>query len=212
MLMLSFSNMMQSELRKVRETFAHPNLLDKGTILDNLLFMYQVIIASENLLYVAIARLEESYSKLTEYEKHLLFYFRDHLEEEKGHAEWLKADLAAGGLNVDDCNLWPEALEMAGSQYYLIHHAHPSSLLGYMFLLEAFPLDLETVAFLEEQHDPRLFRTLRYHSTHDPDHARLLAVVLDQTPVPLRQLVFGNALSTARRFGAASHKFGITVQ
>ena len=125
----------------------------------NLVFLWHCMRASEHLLEVGA---EKSSGSLRE-------YFLHHLEEERGHADWLAEDLATAGVTAARTKLPREAMEMVGSMYYLVLHVDPCALLGYMRVLESWPLD-SVLEQLVAKHPPELLRTIRYHAEHDPAH------------------------------------------
>jgi Iron-containing redox enzyme len=144
----------------------------KEALLANLVFTHQVITASEGLMEDAIALSSGP----------LKAYLAGHLEEERGHAQWLADDLKTAGIDMQTMPKIRRAVEMAGAQYYLIKHVSPLSLLGYMAVLEGLPVALETVADMEAKHGTDLLRTLRYHAEHDLNHRKELFAVIDQYP------------------------------
>lgn len=178
---------------------SHPalNMTDRVVFLRNLVFMYAVMVASENLLRTAASHSDG----------YLRAYFEHHLEEESGHERWLADDLADAGIDLSALPISPEAVAMAGAQYYLIHHVDAAALLGYMAVLECFPADLGVVEKMESLHGERLCRTLRYHATHDVEHGADLMQVIDQLPESRFRLVVENAIQTAFYIGAAASKF-----
>ncbi len=141
-------------------------------LVPNLIFLFHVIRASENLL-VQAAKQAAAQADGT-----LQRYYQRHLEEERGHAQWLAEDLKTAGVDVKDTRIPREAVELVGSVYYLIFHADPCALLGYMRLLESWPLPEEKIQALEAQHSPELLRTARHHATHDPAHLEELERVI----------------------------------
>lgn len=126
--------------------------------------------ASERLLKEAA---EEATGRLKE-------YYVSHLEEEREHELWLADDLKSIGVNVKEIPPIRLATEMAGSQYYLIKHGNPASLLGYMAVLEGFPMPMEIVEALEKLHGKKLLRTARFHAEHDQEHKIELFEVIDE--------------------------------
>ena len=165
---------------------------DKGVVLANLIFMHQVIIASEDLLITAANCLGKG-----SFDNDLRDYYQSHLEEEREHEAWLADDLRTAGIEVKSIPLMRKAVEMAGTQYYLIKHAHPAALLGYMAFLEGFPMPMEVVDMLEDTHGKDLFRTLRFHADHDLEHCKDLFKIIDTVPEHLHQLVLNSATQTA---------------
>lgn len=136
------------------------------------------MVASERLLEVALNECE--YGRLRT-------YYLKHLNEERHHAEWLAEDLKKMGVT-------PEydyrAATIAGSQYYHIFHDHPALLLGYMFVLEAWPKPLDVIEQIEQKYGP--LRTLRYHAEHDPDHVKDLEAEINALPDELSEKVYTN--------------------
>ena len=169
------------------------DLSNKAVLIHNLIWIYQVIVASENLMAVA---LEEAPAAA----KVLRNYMARHLEEERGHAKWLADDLAALGVDVSYMPLNRSAVELAGSQYYLIHHISPAALLGYMAVLEGFPFPLDTLEQLEAIHGVEPLRCLRYHAENDIEHRKELFKVIDQLNGPI---IHANALHTQQLLNEA---------
>jgi hypothetical protein len=126
----------------------------------NLVYLYQVMNASESLLEEAI---KCSHGELKK-------YYIKHLQEEKDHAEWLANDLKSIGVDVKKEPIKRHAAAMAGTQYYFIKHVKPECLLGYMAVIEGFPNEISFVEHLEKMHGTELFKTLRFHAEHDLEH------------------------------------------
>jgi hypothetical protein len=145
---------------------------DRRIVLANLIFVHQVIVASERLLEEAV---KVSTGTLRD-------YYVAHLEEERGHEKWLAADLASAGINIAAIPRIQQAVELAGSQYYFLNHVGPHALLGYMLVLEGFPLPRSTIELLEKLHGKSLLRTLVYHSEHDVDHSHDLFAAIGAHP------------------------------
>lgn len=142
-------------------------------LIPNLIFVYHTIVASENLLRVAIAQTVDP---------HLKAYFERHLEEERDHAKWLAEDLQCVNIEVGETEPPLISVQMAGSIYYLIYHAQPSALLGYMRVLESWPMDKARFARMAEAYPKGLLRTLNHHIDHDPDHLEDLLAVIALVP------------------------------
>ena len=169
-----FSQEVIAAIATVRSTAKFLDLKNTDILVSNLAFMQQVITASERLLQEAA---DESTGELRE-------YYLNHLEEERDHEAWLADDLKSVGVDVKTLPMMRKAVEMAGSQYYLIKHVHPSSLLGYMAVLEGFPMPIDLVDLLENVHGKQLIRTLRYHAEHDVEHRKELFKMIDKQARP----------------------------
>ncbi|MFL9670439.1 hypothetical protein WIX39_026150 [Variovorax sp. AB1(2024)] len=159
-------------------------------MLDHLAFFYQVIIASEFLLKEAIFLLGDD-----GFEGDLKAFYAKHLEDEKGHAEWLKEDLGEHPINLHF-----GAAQLAGMAYYLVRHVHPVALLGYMKALEGHPIPIEYVEAVEKAHGAQAGRTLRLHAIEDPHHMQELEAVavpsqwaplVESTRLQTRKLIEG---------------------
>jgi bacterioferritin (cytochrome b1) len=159
-------------------------------------FMYQVIVASEPLLELSV---KKSDGKLKE-------YLKAHLEEERGHQEWLKEDLKEIGIDVDSVQYNEVASEMAGSQYYILNHCEPYLYLGYMLFLEGFPTKQSVVKQLELLYGEKAVRTLKYHSEHDVNHAKELLDVIDTYSDKEKEDILMVAQQTANNYAKAMNK------
>lgn len=152
---------------------------------DNLVFMYGVIIASEQLIEEALT--EKMPDALHD-------YYLKHLAEERNHASWLLDDLKSVGVTP---GLDWDATKLVGMQYYLIKHVSPDALLGYMLALEGKPMPLKLVAELETRHGKKLLRTLRYHAEHDVQHSSDLYEFIETTPGLNFDLILANIEQTS---------------
>lgn len=188
------------KIREARAGYGSINLLNRRVFLDNLAMSLQMMAASEKLIRIALWRLDLTES---EFNKALHAYFVEHLQEETGHYDWMRADLEGEEVGFD----WAGA-ELAGTQYYLVNHEHPATLLGYMAVLECFPVPLALVEELEIAHGQRVMRTVRYHAVHDQDHGKDVLRMIEMAPPKLQELIVENAIRTAHKIGAAQEKFG----
>ncbi len=146
------------------------DLRNREIFIENLLFLHALIVASEPLLEEALKR------PMAVGLKH---FYEKHLEEERGHAKWLKEDLLSLGIKTRDID-W-RAAQIAGTQYYLIRHVSPELLLGYMASLECRPMPIEVVDLLERIHGEQALRTIRYHAVHDIDHGADVLKAIEET-------------------------------
>lgn len=173
-----------AEVSAIRARGAMLDMADKRVVIANLVFVHQLITASESLLVEAAKRATGDLKR----------YYREHWTEERGHEAWLAKDLKTAGVDVK--TIWPlrRAVEMAGAQYYLVRHVSPACLLGYMAVLEGSPMPLANIGLLEEIHGKPLLRTLRYHAEHDIEHRKEVFRMIDANPHPL---TLDNAVHTA---------------
>lgn len=170
---MKFSEELMVAMQVKRLRMRAIDLTQREVLEANLAWMFHVIKASENLLRVghAVAR-----------DRMLKEYYLRKLKEEDGHAIWLQNDLITAGVKHD---VIPRAaVTMAGTQYYMLYHISPTSLLGYMAALECFPAPIEQILLLESFHGTDLLRTSRYHAEHDKEHGRELLDFIDARVVP----------------------------
>jgi len=169
---------MQAELTHILTSGPAVDLTDRDTLVENLIHSYFMMVASEELLNVAVTKSTGG----------LQDYYKSHLEEERGHAAWLAEDLLTAGVDVTviDPPIW--CTEIVGAQYYTLNHQHPSVFLGYLAVLEGFPVAAERLAAAEIAVGHSLLRTLRYHAVNDIQHGADVwgAVESYGTPATLR--------------------------
>lgn len=157
-----------------------PVIRSRSHLVENLRFMYALIVASEDLTLLAA---------------HIsgLPYFFDKAREEIGHAQWLKDDISEMGEEAPRVD--HDAACIAGSQFYYIKYVSPLMLLGYMAALECNPMPMGDVERLEKTYG-RL-PTLRYHAEHDLLHGRDVLAEIEKIPDPdLRLKIAYNARCT----------------
>jgi hypothetical protein len=186
-----FSETIRQKIMDVQVGSALLDVWNPVTFRRHLRFIAQMIKASENLLVEGITALLPMAGG---FNKSLCEYYAEHLKEESDHFKWLLDDLEEpDSLHSRD---WAAA-ELAGTQYYMLKHVHPASLLGYMLVLEGFPVTLLMVEELEKVHGKRLLRTVRYHAEHDLEHREVLFKLIDTVPSSLQALVMESAVHTA---------------
>lgn len=172
---MNFSDLLLENIQERKRQFAF-NPYDRDGVIKNLVFLYHVCIASEELLREAYRCCLNDLPDTSD----LARYYLEHLEEERGEVPILKEDLASAGIEPE----MPDAISMAmiGTQYYLLKHMSPYCLLGYMAIQEADPTDIKVVKLLETLHGKSLFRFLRLHAIKDLEHRKELIQVIDAAP------------------------------
>lgn len=186
---MNFADTLLSEIRLAKAKFLSRDLSDKKAVRDELAFLYSCCVASERLLEEAAQELKRPTMKCqpwVSFNKELEAYYTSHLAEERGELPLLVEDLASAGVDVKYRYFNPAAIQLIGSQYYLIKHFHPAALLGYMAIQEADPTPIETVAALEERHGKDLFRFIRLHAIKDIEHAKELVELINIVPADLQ--------------------------
>jgi len=137
-------------------------------------------------------------------------YFSTHIDEERGHDEWLLDDLASLGMQRAEVLRRPPSADVAalvGAQYYWIEHYHPVALLGYVALLEGYPPVASEIEDLRQRtgYAPEAFRTLSLHGQLDPRHGEEIYAVLDSLPLtqPQRTVLGMSAIASVQGMTAA---------
>ncbi|WP_329571576.1 iron-containing redox enzyme family protein [Kitasatospora sp. NBC_01266] len=149
--------------------------------------MHEVLRASVPLMELAVRRCAEL-GPADPVAGPLGSYLAGHIDEERGHDDWLLADLAAAGL--DPAPLLREqptavAARLVGPQYYWIEHFHPVSLLGYITVLESHaPARWLAEQLAADSGLPQAaFRTVSRHAALDTGHCADLERILDRLPL-----------------------------
>jgi hypothetical protein len=122
----------------------------------------------------------------------LAAYLDEHIEEERGHDEWLLDDLTHAGLSRAEVLSRipsPRTAALVGAQYYWVQHEHPVSILGYLMVVEGRAL---TPALIDEMQarsglPAAAFRAAREHARLDPGHAGELDRIVDALPLTRAQ-------------------------
>ena len=138
-------------------------------------------------------------------------YLQTHIEEEKGHDQWLLDDIASLGIppkEVLQTTPLPAVVSLLGAQYFWALHIHPVTLFGYLIVLEGYP------PLAEQLQEIRLrtglpataFRCLKSHADDDPDHIAALNRTLDEMPLTPEQTKF-LALSAFHTIDAVASVF-----
>jgi hypothetical protein len=122
----------------------------------------------------------------------LAAYLEHHVEEERGHDDWLLEDLAVLGRSREEVlsRVPPASVAaLVGAQYYWIEHYHPVAVLGYIGLLEGYPPTITEVHALMARtgYQREAFRTLIRHSELDPLHAADFDEAVDRLPLTPEQ-------------------------
>lgn len=194
-LRLPFAHRLRFEVAGVLNSHKLPDVL--GCYPDCMMFTWHLIRASEHLLDRAAALAEDG---------RLHTYLSHHLGEERGHAAWLAEDLYALGILVER-ELTPVAAStLIGMVMYFVEFVDPASLLGYMLVMESFPMREEILVQLEHKWGERAVRTARYHAKHDPAHAADLYAEINALEPSRQGRVRHVALSAATLFAAHSQE------
>lgn len=115
-------------------------------------------------------------------------YFERHIEEERGHDEWVLDDLELLGVAREEVRQRipsVTAARLVGAQYYWILHYHPVALFGYFAVKEGFPPQPHLIDELVERtgHPRAAFHSFAAHGEIDPQHREQIDEALDSLPL-----------------------------
>jgi pyrroloquinoline quinone (PQQ) biosynthesis protein C len=126
-------------------------------------------------------------SRVGDDQKQVRHFLYDHMNEEKGHEEWVVADLDAVGVKaseVKDYKPTEHMLALNGYNYWAADRRHPCSVLGMLYALEVIasvyggPLTTSISDSLLLQGD-RGISFISSHATLDAEHMADLRVILN---------------------------------
>jgi Iron-containing redox enzyme len=175
-----------------RRLWEHPRIRDLYP--EYLVATHGVIRASVPLMERALERAQATEDPAA---AGLAEYLEHHVDEERGHDDWLLEDLQVLGRSRDEVLARPPSTSVAalvGAQYYWIEHYHPVALLGYIGLLEGYPPTIADVNALMTRtgYEREAFRTLIRHAELDPLHRDDFDEMLDRLPLsPEQSAVIG---------------------
>ena len=78
-------------------------------------------------------------SRVSDAQKQVRYFLYDHMNEEKGHEEWVMNDLAAMGVKAEQVLAYKPTefmLALNGYNYWAADRRHPCSVLGMLYALE----------------------------------------------------------------------------
>lgn len=139
-------------------------------------------------------------------------YLERHIEEERGHDEWVLEDLEVLGIDRDQVLSRVPTSAVAclvGSQYFWALHFHPVAVLGYLAVTEGYPNAPRSIEQLITSTGlpPPAFRTLLDHAELDPTHGDELDELIDSLPLsPAHEEVIGlSAMSSVDLMARCIH-------
>lgn len=126
-------------------------------------------------------------SRLGDDHKQVRYFLYQHMQEEKGHEDWVLADLREMGVDEKTALAYkPSAntLALNGYNYYAADRQHPASVLGMLYALEViasvyggpFTAAIKEALFLQDERGTSFIGS---HATLDAEHIAELKEVLD---------------------------------
>jgi hypothetical protein len=194
-------------VRAGERLLSHPRIRE---LYPEYLFMCHCVIRASVPLMETTRELARLQAPADPVSAELVDYLGTHIEEERGHDEWLLGDLETIGVDRSAILTRPPSPTVAsvvGAQYYWALHYHPVALLGWIGLLEGYPPAPEMIDRLKARtgYGPEAFRTLVVHAELDPGHGDELFETLDRLPLTEEQsTVIGlNAMSSVHLLARA---------
>jgi hypothetical protein len=184
-----------------RRLIGHPEL--RGIYPEFLVMTYGIVRATVPLMETALTTArtlpDDQVAAL------LADYLEHHIPEERGHDDWLLADLESIGVPRDQVLRRipsPAIAALVGSQYYWVQHVHPVVLLGYMAMFEGYPPARQDIDQMQAAtgYGPEAFRTHLFHADLDPHHGDDVDDLLDSLPLTEQQrtLIGLNAIASVQ--------------
>lgn len=119
-------------------------------------------------------------------------YYQRHIEEERGHDEWLLADLERLGVDpIQAMQTLPsvQVAELLGTMHFWVLNVHPVAALSYFYVVERHPPNVALLDWMVRQRAvPRAaLQTFFRHAVIDVAHGDELERLLAQLPLSLAQ-------------------------
>lgn len=127
-------------------------------------------------------------SRLTDKHKNIRYFLYEHMEEEKGHEDWVLNDLEVMGVTRSQALSYIPSMQilgMNGYNYWAADRRHPCSVLGMIYALEVVasvyggPMTTAITDSLLLQED-RGISFISSHATMDAEHMAELRLVLNK--------------------------------
>ena len=126
--------------------------------------------------------------RLSDQHRSVRYFLYDHMQEEKGHEEWVLNDLAVMGITAEAAVAYKPSLVLLGLNgynYWSADRRHPCSVLGMIYTLEVVasvyggPMTSAITDSLLLDGD-RGISFISSHATMDAEHMAELRVILNQ--------------------------------
>lgn len=126
--------------------------------------------------------------RITDQHRAVRYFLYDHMNEEKGHEEWVLNDLSVVGVSADLARAYIPTLVMLGLNgynYWSADRRHPCSVLGMIYTLEvvASVYGGQMTAAISDSlmlQGDRGISFISSHATMDAEHMAELRVILNQ--------------------------------
>ncbi len=127
-------------------------------------------------------------SRMADEHRHIRYFLYEHMDEEKGHEEWVLNDLEVVGISADLARAYEPTLTLLGLNgynYWSADRRHPCSILGMIYALEvvASVYGGQMTAAISESlmlEGDRGISFISSHATMDTEHLAELRALLNQ--------------------------------
>ena len=148
--------------------------------------------------------------RMTDQHRQVRYFLYDHMNEEKGHEEWVLNDLAVVGVSSETARQYSPTqvmLGLNGYNYWSADRRHPCSVLGMIYTLEvvASVYGGQMTAAISDSlllQGDRGISFISSHATMDAEHMAELRIVLNQViDVEARDAIVESTLFNFQQFG-----------
>ena len=148
--------------------------------------------------------------RITDQHRDVRYFLYDHMNEEKGHEEWVLNDLQVVGVSGEQARAYEPTLVMLGLNgynYWSADRRHPCSVLGMLYALEvvASVYGGQMTAAITESlllEGDRGISVISSHATLDAEHLADLRVVLNKIEdEPAQAAVIESTVFNFHQFG-----------
>lgn len=149
-------------------------------------------------------------SRITDQHREIRYFLYDHMNEEKGHEEWVLNDLQVVGVSGEQARAYEPTLVMLGLNgynYWSADRRHPCSVLGMLYALEvvASVYGGQMTAAITDSlllEGDRGISFISSHATLDAEHMADLRVVLNKLEdAPAQAAVIESTVFNFHQFG-----------
>ncbi len=145
---------------------------------------YYYVNHSEKLLCLSMARLSED----KEFRR-----FKEHLIEESAHDRLAINDLKKFNSNINNHTEYATTKAFYQTQYYLIEHKHPLSLLGYILFLEELADQAgRSIHEKLEEYYSKTSAFIKLHYEEDEDHVEEAKKLINTLPEEIKSIIYQN--------------------
>lgn len=140
--------------------------------------------------------------------------FAAHMAEEKSHERLALMDVKNLGFDITDFAELSETRAFYESQYYKIQYQGPTSLFGYILMLEVGAVQLGRLIYEPalKSHGPKCTNFMRVHVEEDPDHVEKALEQIESLPKNELVHIETNLIQSAEMYAAMINKLAFSFR